>query len=76
MVQSSPSYSDARVLCVGMDRAFDLMRKPPVPTGNSNKAGKPLVLRQAQTAWHSLSLSLNRARLRASLSLVKVFEDS
>lgn len=45
MVQSSPSYSDARVLCVGMDRAFDLMRKPPVPTGNSNKAGKPLVLR-------------------------------
>ena len=37
MVQASPMLADARVMCVGLDRALAMLARPATPTGNVHK---------------------------------------
>jgi len=45
MTQASPQLSDARVMCVGLDKALGMLRRKPTPTGNVGRGGKELLLR-------------------------------
>lgn len=45
MTQASPQLSDARVFCVGLDKALGMLKRKPQPSGNVARNGKELVLR-------------------------------
>ena len=45
MTQASPQLSDARINCVGLDKALTMLKRKPVPSGNVARDGRELVLR-------------------------------
>lgn len=62
MTQASPQLSDARVFCVGLDKAIGMLKRKPVSSGNVAKNGKQLVLRY-RLAPSAKSLTSARSRL-------------
>ena len=44
MTQASPQLSDARVFCVGLDKALGMLKRKPQPSGNVARNGKELKL--------------------------------
>lgn len=45
MTQASPQLKDARVFCIGLDRALAMAQRRPMPSGNVDRNGRELTLR-------------------------------
>jgi hypothetical protein len=65
MVQASPMLADARVMCVGLDRALAMLARPAAPTGNVHK-GRQLMLRyRLQPAQRQLRAARSKLAVKA-----------
>jgi len=68
MVQASPMLADARVMCVGLDRALAMLARPATPTGNVHK-GRQLMLRyRLQPAQRQLRAARSKLAVKMTVS--------
>lgn len=77
MTQASPQLTDARVFCIGLDRALAMAQRKPTFSGNVDRNGRELTLRYriqpAQSQIDGAKKKLSGVQKRAAESMLPCF---